>query len=243
MNIIGRNAVREAILADKSIEKLYAHNKTNDKVFNDIIALAKQKNVKIQFVASEVLDRLVDVKNHQGLIAVAGTYNYYEVEDILNEAKNLNQPPFILILDEIADPHNFGNIIRTCDCLGVHGIIISKDRSCPVNETVVKVSVGATNYVKIAKVTNINREIEKLKQQNIWVYALELGGEEISKTNLTGPIAIVLGSEGKGVSKLTKELCDGVVTIAMSGKINSLNAGVACGISLYEISRQRSLTS
>lgn len=239
MNIEGRNAVREAILSNKPIEKILASKQSHDKVFNDIIELAKQHKIKVQFMPQEALNKQSGTKNHQGIIAIGGNYNYHSVEDILQSAKELEQDPLILILDEINDPHNFGSIIRVCECLGVHGIIIAKDRACPVNETVVKVSAGAASYVKVAKVTNINREIESLKQQGIWIYALELGGESITNTNLSGPIAIVVGSEGKGVSQLTKKICDGVVTIPMYGKVNSLNASVACGISLYEVVKQR----
>jgi 23S rRNA (guanosine2251-2'-O)-methyltransferase len=239
MNIEGKNAVREAILSNKPMEKLLASNQVHDKVFNEIVELAKTHKIKVQFMPQEAMNKQSVTKNHQGLIAITGSYSYFSVEDILRTAKDLEQDPLILILDEINDPHNFGSMIRVCECLGVHGIIIAKDRACPVNETVLKVSAGATNYVKVAKVTNINREIENLKQLGVWVYALELGGGDITNANLTGPLAIVVGSEGKGVSQLTKKLCDGVVTIPMYGKVNSLNASVACGISLYEVVKQR----
>lgn len=239
MKFEGKNAVREAILSGVQIEKLLASNNSFDKAFNDVINLAKQHKIKIQFVDNVVLNKQSATKKHQGLIAFGSEYKYYSVSDILNYAQQKNEQPFILILDEIVDPHNFGSIIRTSECLGVHGIIIGKDRSCPVNETVIKVSAGAINYVKIAKVTNINREIENLKKQNVWVYALELGGQDITKAKLNGAIGLVIGSEGKGVSKLTKQLCDGVLTIPMHGKVNSLNASVATAIALHEISKQR----
>ena len=239
MKFEGKNAVREAILGKTPIEKLMANKTAGDKVFNDIITLAKQAGIKVQFVDMQVLNKLSYTKKHQGLIAIGAEYNYCSVDQILTEASQKNQPPFILILDEINDPHNLGSIIRVCECLGVHGIIIGKDRSCPVNETVIKVSAGAINYVKVAKVTNINREIEYLRQKGVWIYALELGGEDIASVNLSGPVGMVLGSEGKGVSSLTKKLCDGVVTIPMFGQVNSLNASVACGIGLYEITKQR----
>ena len=157
----------------------------------------------------------------------------------MNVAKNKGTNHFILILDGVEDPHNFGSIIRVAECLGVDGIIISKNRACPVTDTVIKVSAGATQHIKIAKVTNINNEIERLKKENIWVYACELGGEAVEKANLTGDIAIVMGSEGKGVSALTRKLCDGVVSMKMHGKVNSLNVSVATGIILYEVRRKQ----
>lgn len=241
MKIEGKNAVREAILSGADIEKLLASNSIKEKVFNDIIALAKQHKIKIQFVNNNVLNKESKTNNHQGLIAFGSEFEYCGVDDILIHAKKLNQDPFILILDGIKDPHNFGSIIRVAEGMGVHGIIIGKDRSCPVNETVIKVSTGATSYMNIARVTNINREIDYLKNQNVWVYACELGGEDLFKQNLTGSVAIVIGSEGEGVSRLTKEKCDGIVTIPMHGQVNSLNASVATGVVLYEVVRQQKL--
>lgn len=239
MKIEGRNAVREALVSGTQIAKLVASNSSKDKVFNDIIKLAKQNKVKIQFAANDVLDRESVTKKHQGLIAVVEEYKYCEVDDILASAKERGVDPFILILDGVEDPHNLGSIIRVCDCLGVSGVIIPKNRACGVNETVIKTSAGATSYVNIAKVTNLNDTIKYLQNNGVWVYACELGGQDISKANLTGPIAIVMGSEGFGVSALTKKLCDGIVTIDMVGKVNSLNVSVATGIALYECFNQR----
>lgn len=237
MKIKGRNAVREAINSDTNIIKIMASNKSNDKVFADIIELAKRKGVKIQFVDNKILDK--ECENNQGIIAITSEYKYSSVEDILEVAKAKNRPNFILILDGIEDPHNFGSIIRVAECLGVDGIIISKNRACPVNDTVAKVSAGAIEHIKIAKVTNINTEIERLKEKNIWVYACELGGEDLDSANLSGNIAIVMGSEGKGVSSLTKKICDGTVSMQMYGNVNSLNVSVATGIVLYEAVRKR----
>ena len=237
MKIKGRNAVREALSAGTNIIKLMASNSSKDKVFNEIITDAKKLGVKIQFVDNKMLDRECD--NHQGLVAITSDFEYSSVEDILDVAKQKNEPNFILILDGVEDPHNFGSIIRGAECLGVHGIIISKNRACPVTDTVSKVSAGAIQHVKIAKVTNINTEIERLKEKNIWVYACELGGEDLDTANLSGNIAIVMGSEGKGVSALTRKICDGVVTMTMYGKVNSLNVSVATGIVLYEMVRKR----
>ena len=237
MKVKGRNAVRELLKTDTEIVKLMASNSSKDRVFNEVISLAKNKGIKIQFVDNKILDK--ECENNQGLVAITGEYKYSTVEDILQVAKDRNEPNFILILDGVEDPHNFGSIIRVAECLGVHGIIISKNRACQVTDTVSKVSAGAIEHVKIAKVTNINTEIERLKQNNIWVYACELGGQDLDTSDLSGNIAIVMGSEGRGVSSLTKKLCDGVVSMQMYGKVNSLNVSVATGIVLYEAVRKR----
>ena len=236
MKIKGRNAVREALVSDVNIIKIMASNSSKDRVLLDIINLAKKKNIKVQLLDNKILDR--ECENNQGIIAETSEFKYSSVEDILQVAKDKNKPNFILILDGVEDPHNFGSIIRVAECLGVDGIIISKNRACPVNDTVAKVSAGAIEHVKIAKVTNINTEIERLKKENVWVYACELGGEDLDNANLSGNIAIVMGSEGKGVSSLTRKLCDGVVSMQMYGKVNSLNVSVATGIVLYEIVRK-----
>lgn len=235
MKIKGRNAVREALNSDTNILNIVATN-SKDKVLLDLLSIARKKNIKVQIVDGKVLDKICD--NNQGIIAETSDFKYSSVEDILEVAKSKNKNHFILILDGIEDPHNFGSIIRVAECLGVDGIIISKNRACPVTDTVAKISAGAIEHVKIAKVTNINTEIERLKQKNIWIYACELGGEDLESVNLSGDIAIVMGSEGKGVSALTRKLCDGVVTMQMHGKVNSLNVSVATGIVLYEIVRK-----
>lgn len=237
MKIKGRNAVREALRSNTNILKIMASNSSNDKVLFDILSLAKNKGIKVQMVDVKVLDK--ECENHQGIIAFTSEFNYCTVDDILDVARAKGTSNFILILDGVEDPHNFGSIIRVAECLGVDGIIISKNRACPVTDTVAKVSAGAIEHVKIAKVTNINTEIEKLKEKNIWVYACELGGEDLDKTDLSGNIAIVVGSEGKGVSSLTRKLCDGIVSMEMYGKVNSLNVSVATGIVLYEAVRKR----
>lgn len=237
MKIKGRNAVREALNSNTNIIKIMASNSSRDKVFNDLIADAKRKGVKIQFVDNKLLDKECD--NNQGLVAITSDFQYSSVDEILQVGRDRNEEAFILILDGVEDPHNFGSIIRVAECLGVHGIIISKNRACPVTDTVAKVSAGAIEHMKIAKVTNINTEIERLKENNIWVYACELGGEDLDSANLSGNIAIVMGSEGKGVSALTRKLCDGVVSMRMCGKVNSLNVSVATGIVLYEAIRKR----
>lgn len=240
MKIEGKNAVIEALNSNENftIEKILVISNMKGADFNTILTLAKKKRVPVQTVPAESLN--AEVKNkHQGVVAYCTPFKYSEVSDILEVAKTKNESHFIAVLDSIEDPHNFGSIIRVCECLGVHGIIIGKNRACPVNETVIKTSAGATSHMKIAKVTNINHEIENLKKHNIWVYACELGGQPLDSANLTGNIAIVIGSEGRGVSDLTKKICDGILTITMKGKINSLNASVAAGIILHEVSKQR----
>ena len=237
MKIEGRNGVYEALTSGVTIEKILASNNSKDASFNRVISLAKDKRIKIQFVNTEVLNRESETKKHQGIIAFASEFQYSNVDEILTNKKGEHN--FIVILDNIADPHNFGSIIRVCECMGVDGIIISKNRACPVNETVVRTSAGAINHVKIAKVTNINQTIEDLKENNIWVYGCELGGEALSKADFTGNIAIIIGSEGEGISKSTINHCDKVFTIEMNGKVNSLNASVASGIILYEAYKQR----
>ncbi len=235
MKIEGRNAVKEALLNGLTIEKIIASNNSKDKTFQEIINLAKSKRVKIQFVDNAILNKYSATNKHQGIIAEASEFKYSTVDEILNVSRSQNKEAFILILDGIEDPHNLGSIIRIAECFGVDGIIIGKNRACFVNETVIKTSAGATAYVKVAKVTNINDTIKYLKEQNVWVYACELGGEDIIKTDFSGNTAIVIGSEGFGTSELTKKLCDKVVTISMCGKINSLNASVATGIAINTV--------
>lgn len=238
MKIEGRNAVAEAIKSGKTIDRLVVSKDVKDAGGNRIIADAKSRNIKIMFYDKAVLDRESESKRHQGFIAEITDYKYSTVEDILSYANEKDEKPFIIIVDGVEDPHNLGSIIRVADCAGCHGVIIPRHRNVTVNETVIKVSAGAANHVKVAKVTNVNDTIEFLKAQNVWVYAAELGGDDIYKANLTGSIAFVVGGEGKGVSKLTKQKCDGVVTLPMRGQVNSLNASVAAGIVAFEYVRQ-----
>ena len=235
MHIEGRNAVKEAILSGATIEKVMASNSAKDATFEEIVRLAKSKKLKIQFVDNGLLNKTSQTGKHQGLIAVTTEFKYSTVSEILNVSRSNNKDAFILILDGIEDPHNLGSIIRVCECFGVDGIIIGKNRACSVNETVIKTSAGATSYVKIAKVTNINQTIEDLKKNNVWVYGCELGGEDINSVDYSGDCAVVIGSEGFGTSKLTLKLCDKIVTIPMCGKVNSLNASVATGIAINTI--------
>lgn len=234
MIISGKNSITEALKSQTSINKIQIVK--NGRGFESMIELAKQKKVRFEFVDKEVLDR--QSQFHQGVIADVIDFEYCEMEDILAFAQKMDQPPFILVLDGIEDPHNFGAIIRSAECAGVHGIVISKHRAVPVNETVVKTSAGAISNMKIARVTNINQTLDYLKENNVWVFGAESKGESIYKTNLTGAVAIVIGSEGQGISRLTLEKCDGIISLPLYGKVNSLNASVACGIVLYEVLRQ-----
>lgn len=232
MKIEGRNCVLEALKSQEiTVNTLLCEKGTQ----NSITALARSKGVKISYVDKAVLDKESLEGKHQGYIADVTDFEYCEVEDILASSDN----PFVVILDEINDPHNFGSIIRVCECAGVDGIIIGRQRQVSVNDTVARCSAGAIAHTKVARVTNINNAIKDLQQAGVWVYALDMDGTEITQTNLTGSIALVVGGEGNGVSKLTKQLCDGVVSMKLKGKVNSLNASVACGIAVYEVVRQR----
>lgn len=238
MKIEGRNSVAEAIKAGKTIDRLVVAKDMKDAGANRIIADAKSRGIKIMFYDKAVLDRESVTKRHQGFIAEITDFKYCEIDDILRNAEDKNEPPFILVIDGVEDPHNLGSILRVADCAGCHGVIIPRHRNVTVNETVVKVSAGAANNVLVAKVTNINDAIERLKKENIWVYACELGGQDVYSTNLKGACAFVIGGEGSGVGKLTKQKCDAIVTLPMRGQVNSLNASVASGIIAFEYVRQ-----
>lgn len=240
MKVEGKNAVTELFGSNSKVEKLLVQQNMKQQ-FDNLLFLAKKRNVKVVFADKQVLDKESDVKNHQGIIAYINGYIYSSVDKMLEFAKNKNEEPFLVLIDEVSDPHNLGSIIRTCECAGVHGIIIPKNRACQVNDTVIKVSTGACFNMNIACVNNLNDCIKELKEQNIWVYSLEADGESIYQTDLTGATAIVVGSEGFGVSRLTKKLSDGILSLPMKGKINSLNASVAGGIAIYEVARQRVL--
>lgn len=238
--IEGRNAVIEALKGDRTIEQLFVAKGTKEGSINVVLAKAKEKGIAVKLVDRRKLDQMSQTHSHQGVIAETTPYKYYEVEDILEYAKKKNEAPFIVILDEIEDPHNFGSIMRTAEVCGVHGIIIPKRRNVGVTSVVYKTSAGAAQHMRIAKVNNINSAIDKLKENNIWIYGAEMEGKEYCfDTDLTGPAALVIGSEGQGMSKLTKQKCDVLVKIPMIGRISSLNASVAGGIIMYEILKQR----
>jgi 23S rRNA (guanosine2251-2'-O)-methyltransferase len=234
--IEGKNQVAECIESGATIDKIMMYKGTTDNAF---VARIKQSGIMYQFVDKSVLDRVSKTNNHQGFIAFVTNYQYYTLDDIIEKAYKKGSQPLILILDGVEDPHNFGNIVRTAECMGVDGIIIPKNRSVSVNETVVRVSAGATSHIQISKVVNINHEIEVLKEKGFWIFAAEAGGMEVSQMNMNGPIAIVMGGENTGVHHHTRELCDAKISITMQGKINSLNVANACAMILYEVNRQR----
>ena len=237
--IEGRNAVLEAFRSGKTIDKLFVLDGCQDGPVKSIIREAKKTDNIINFVDKERLDRLAGTGHHQGVVAQAAAYEYAEVEDILKAAKDKGEAPFIFILDEIEDPHNLGAIIRTANQAGAHGVIIPKRRAVGLTATVAKTSAGAINYTPVAKVTNISKTIEDLKKQGMWFVCADMDGTTMYDLNLTGPIGLVIGNEGSGVSRLVKEKCDFVASIPMKGDIDSLNASVAAGVLAYEIVRQR----
>lgn len=238
--IIGRNAVIEALKSDRTIECVYVSKGDLEGSIKVALGLAKDKGVVIKEADRRKLDTMCDGLNHQGIVARVTPFKYCEVNDILEDAKRKEQQPFIVILDEIEDPHNLGSIIRTAELCGVHGIIIPKRRNVGVTSTVYKCSTGAIEHMKIAKVTNINATIDMLKEQGIWIYGADIDGKDYSyNTDFSGPCALIIGSEGKGISSLTLKKCDLLVKIPMIGKINSLNASVAGGIMMYEVLKGR----
>lgn len=237
--IEGRNAVIEAFRSGKTIDKLYVLDGCKDGPVMTIIREAKKTDTIIRYVDREILDRLSKTGHHQGVVANAAAYDYAEVEDILNAAREKGEPPFVFILDGIEEPHNLGAIIRTANLAGAHGVIIPKRRAVGLTATVAKTSAGALNYTPVAKVTNLSATIEELKKEGLWFVCADMGGETMYNLNLTGPIGLVIGNEGEGVSRLVKEKCDYVASIPMKGNIDSLNASVAAGVLAYEIVRQR----
>lgn len=237
--IEGRNAVIEAYRSGRTIDKLFVLDGCQDGPVRTIIREAKKNGSIINFVSRERLDQLSDTGKHQGIIAYAAAYHYAEVSDILAKAKEKGEPPFLILLDGIEDPHNLGAIIRTANLAGAHGVIIPKHRAVGLTATVAKASAGAINYTPVAKVTNLGAAIDELKKEGIWFVCADMGGEVMYRQNLTGPIGLVIGNEGEGVSRLVKEKCDFVTSIPMNGDIDSLNASVACGVLAYEIVRQR----
>lgn len=237
--IIGRNPVLEVLSGDKEIEKIYILKGDLQGSIKKILGKAKDKKIIIQEVDKFKLDELAEGQVHQGVVASIGLYEYVEVEDILNYAKEKNESPLILILDEVEDPHNLGAIVRTAECAGAHGVIIPKRRSATVNGTVYKSSAGAVEHMKIAKVTNISQTLESLKEAGLWIYGADMDGKEnYYNTDLTGPVGLVIGNEGRGISRLVKEKCDVLVKIPMYGNVNSLNASNAAAILIYEVIRQ-----
>ncbi|PXV88371.1 23S rRNA (guanosine2251-2'-O)-methyltransferase [Lachnotalea glycerini] len=239
LTIEGRNAVLEAFRAGKTIDKVFILDGCQDGPIKTITREARKYDTIINYVNKDRLDNMSETGKHQGVIAYAAAYEYAEVEDILNIAKEKNEPPFVILLDNIEDPHNLGAIIRTANLAGAHGVIIPKRRAVGLTATVAKTSAGAINYTPVAKVTNLGNTIEELKEQGMWFVCADMGGDLMYKLDLKGPIGLVIGSEGEGVSRLVKEKCDFAASIPMHGDIDSLNASVAMGVLSYEIVRQR----
>lgn len=237
--IEGRNAVIEAFRSGKTIDKVFILDGCQDGPVRTIAREAKKAGSIINYVSKDRLDNMSETGKHQGVIAYAAAYEYAEVSDILEVARNKGEDPFIFILDEIEDPHNLGAIIRTANLCGAHGVIIPKRRAAGLTATVLKTSAGALNYTPVAKVTNISNTIEDLKKEGLWFVCGDMGGEIMYKLNLKGPIGLVIGNEGNGVSRLVREKCDMIASIPMKGDIDSLNASVAAGVLAYEIVRQR----
>ncbi len=237
MKIEGRNSVYELLKTDKEIDKVMVLKDLKDEAGKRLLNVLKSRRIKIQTVDKFVIDKESVSKRSQGFIAFVSDYKYYELEDVLKECEG--KDGFIVILNEVMDPHNLGSIIRVCECAGVDGLVIGKDRCASVSDTVMRVSEGALNHLKVCKVTNVNAAIDTLKENGFWVYGAESDGDSMYDADLTGKLCLVIGGEDSGVKKLTKSKCDKIISIPMFGKVNSLNASVACGVAVYEAVRQR----
>lgn len=238
--VFGRNSVIELLNSDRTINKLFIQKGENYGSIRKVIDLARQKKIVISEVHKSKLDEMTGNQNHQGVVAQTSPYEYCEIDDILSVANKRSEQPFIIILDGIEDPHNLGAIIRTAECMGVHGIIIPKRRAVAVTDTVAKVAAGALEYMKIARVNNINDTIEELKEKGVWIVGTDAAGNDnLDGIDMKGSIAVVIGSEGEGMANLTRKRCDFLAKIPMKGKITSLNASVTCGMVIYEVARQR----
>ncbi len=237
--LIGRNPVAEALSAGRSIIKVMVAKGNPSGAAVEITAKAKKAGIPVQEVERKKLDFMTGGAAHQGIAALCAVKEYASVEDILNLAEERGEPPFIIILDEIEDPHNLGAIIRSAECVGAHGVIIKKRRNAGLTYTAYKASAGALEYLPVARVTNIADTIDDLKRRNIWIYGADMNGEDYRKTNFSGGAALVIGNEGKGISRLVREKCDVIVSLPMKGRINSLNASVAAGILMYKVAESR----
>ena len=237
--IEGRNAVLEAFRSGKTIDKLYVLDGCRDGPVQTIVREARKQDTIITFVPRERLDQLAQSRNHQGVLAQAAAYDYVQVEDMLKKARDQGEPPFLILLDGIEDPHNLGAIIRTANLAGAHGVIIPKRRAAGLTATVAKASAGGLNYTPVAKVSSLKAAMEQLKKEGLWFVCADMDGEMMYRLDLKGPIGLVIGSEGEGVGRLVKETCDMTAAIPMKGDIDSLNASVAAGVLAYEIVRQR----
>lgn len=240
--ILGRNAVREALKSGRSINRILIADTAHGGSMPEILTLAKERRIIVQKVVTEKIEQICGGQRHQGIAAYASPVDYVEVEDILAVAKERGEDPFIILLDELEDPHNLGAILRTADAVGAHGILIPKHRSCPLSSVVARTSAGALEYVPVARIGNVVQTLDELKKQGLWVAGADMDGEQnYYDANLTGPLVLVIGSEGRGISHLTKKNCDFLVKIPMHGKVNSLNASNAAAILAYEVLKQRTL--
>ncbi|MBR2646454.1 MAG: 23S rRNA (guanosine(2251)-2'-O)-methyltransferase RlmB [Clostridia bacterium] len=237
MKTEGRNAVIELLKTGKNIDKIMLEKGAQGSI-SIIFAEARKKNIRVQFVDKQVLDKESETRHHQGVIAYTTDYEYYDLDDIIAEKKS-EKGGFIVLCDGIEDVHNLGSILRVAECAGADGVVIPKSGCAPVTESVIRISAGAAEHIKVAKVPNLNQAVEKLQKEGYWVYALEAGGEDIYKENFSGNVALVVGGEDSGVKRLTKGKCDKVLSIPLQGKVNSLNASVALGIAAYEVVRNR----
>ncbi|WLD93509.1 23S rRNA (guanosine(2251)-2'-O)-methyltransferase RlmB [Alkalihalobacillus sp. AL-G] len=238
--IIGRNPVLEAIRSGRDINKILIAEGAQKGSIGQVIQQAKKERVQVQFVPKKKLDTIVEGKNHQGVLAYVAAYDYADIEDLFDRAKKQNEEPFILVLDEVEDPHNLGSILRTADAVGAHGVIIPKRRAVGLTSSVAKASTGAIEYVPVVRVTNIARTIEELKERGVWFVATDADGDQdYREANYDMPVGLVIGSEGKGIGRLVKEKCDFLVSLPMEGKVTSLNASVAAALLMYEVYRQR----
>lgn len=237
--IAGRNAVMEALKSDRSVDVLYIQQTASGGSMNKILSLAKDKRVVVKQATPQKLDALSGGVNHQGVVAVASVAEYVELADILRMAKEKGEAPFVIVCDEIEDPHNLGAIIRTAEAVGAHGVVIPKRRSATLTQVVYKTSAGAASVVPVCRVANLKQALDTLKKEQVWVYCADMDGKPWCEVDYSGGVALVIGSEGKGVGRIVKEQADFTVSLPMNGQINSLNASVAAGILMYEVSRQR----
>lgn len=238
-DIFGRNPVMEALKSDRTINKIWLVKGEQKGSIREIVALAKEKRITLQLVERSKLDTMFPHENHQGVAASIAAADYVDWQDIVDAARAKGEEPLLVILDELEDPHNLGAILRSVDAVGAHGVIIPKRRAVPLTDGVAKASAGAIEHVPVARVSNVVQVMKELQKQGIWIAGADMHGQYLHKQDLTGPLAIVIGSEGKGLGKLVRESCDYIVSIPMQGKINSLNASVAAGVLLYEVYRQR----
>jgi 23S rRNA (guanosine2251-2'-O)-methyltransferase len=237
--VVGRNAVKELLADGRDVEKIYVQRGEREGSINLLVGIASERKIPIIELDRAKLDRMSNGMRHQGIVAIASEHNYSTVDEILEYAESIGEAPFVVVLDGVVDPHNLGAIIRSAECMGAHGIIIPKRRAVGLTATVAKASAGAVMHMRVAKVTNLAQTIDELKEKGLWFYAADMDGENWCSVDYDGAVGLVIGSEGRGVSRLVREKCDFIVSMPMKGRINSLNASVAAGILMYEVARQR----